>query len=101
MYTKKKCYLSAKWKVLGNQTKNKLKFEKKKIIKTLELKETNLGMLSLEDSFEEEQRIRGRERDEDEVDLNKAMRFAIPLEEVERIRVLEVSSFGERKWEWR
>jgi hypothetical protein len=54
-------------------------------------------MLSLEDSFEEEQRIRGRERDEDEVDLNKAMRFAIPLEEVERIRVLEVSSFGERK----
>lgn len=50
-----------------------------------------LGMLSLEASFEEEeQTIRGRV----EVPLNKAKRFAFPLKEVKRIRVLEESSFG-------
>lgn len=60
-------------------------------------------MLSLEESFEEEeeeeQRNRGREREREgeEVGLNRARGFGNPLEEVPRIRVLEVSSFGERK----
>ena len=58
-------------------------------------------MLSLEESFdeeeEEEQRNREREREGEEVGLNRARGFGNPLEEVQRIRVLEVSSFGERK----
>lgn len=57
-------------------------------------------MLLLEESFdeeEEEQRNREREPEGEEVGLNRARGFGNPLEEVQRIRVLEVSSFGERK----
>lgn len=57
-------------------------------------------MLLLEESFdeeEEEQRNREREPEGEEVGLNRARGFGNPLEEVQRIRFLEVSSFGERK----
>lgn len=58
----------------------------------------NLGRLSLEASFEQEQAIRLRE----EMPLDKTKRLPFPLEAVEKTSVLGESSFGgeagERKW---
>lgn len=59
-----------------------------------------LGMLSPEVSFEEEeeeQAIRGREK----VPLNEIKRVAFPIEEAEKIGVLDESNFGREDGETR
>jgi hypothetical protein len=79
---------------LGNQTEINENLNKNYKIQSKQTnkQKKNLGMLSLEASFEEEeeQTIRGRV----EVPLKKAKRFAFSLKEVQKIRVLEESSLG-------